>query len=143
VDDIHEIIKVVKIKPKAIMVYTSPAWKYKMQDIAGKLLAENKLEMSALMQQAMAVPEIKGQAKIAPVFAQKLINDLSKARGTKELVDEKERLDEMEYLKGTVNFLSNNFGCKVQVFSGDDSSVPDPGNKLKQAIPMRPAIYIE
>lgn len=143
VDDIQEIIKVIKIKPKAIMVYTSPAWKYDMQEIAGKLLAENKLEISALMQQAMAVPEIKAQAKAAPVFAQKLINELSKTRGVKEQVDEKERLDELEYLKGTINFLSNNFGCEVQVFSGDDSGIPDPGNKLKQAIPGRPAIYIE
>jgi leucyl-tRNA synthetase len=148
VDDINEIIKVIKIKPKKLMIYTSPAWKYKMEEIAKKLLVEKKLEMSALMQESMGEPEIKVQAKAAPGFAQKLINDLTRMGGgaveaaAKEL-EKPLKLDELEYLTNAKSFFENNFGCKVAVFSGDDSSAPDPGNKVKAAVPKRPALYIE
>jgi len=147
VNDIHEINKVVKIKLQKVIIYTSPAWKFKMRDIAHELVMEGKLEMSTLMQHAMAVQEIKAQAKVAPGFAQQLLKELQKHGGkSKETAEEVKgapKIDEMEYLSGTINFLKNNFGCDVQVFSADDKDAPDPGNKMKQAIPLRPAIYIE
>jgi leucyl-tRNA synthetase len=145
VDDINEINKVIKIKPKKIIIYTCPAWKYKMLDIAKKLLLEKKLEMGALMQQSMADADIKQQAKAAPGYAQKLITELQRAK-VETMGGEAEegaKIDELEYLTNTKKFFENNFGCEVSVFSADDSSAPDPGNKMKAAIPMRPAIYIE
>ena len=57
--------------------------------------------------------------------------------------EEGAKIDEFEYLTNTKKFFENNFGCEVSVFSGDDSSAPDPGNKMKVAVPMKPAIYIE
>ena len=52
-------------------------------------------------------------------------------------------LDETEYLTNAIGFLANQFGCEISVYSADDPSAPDPGNKLKAAMPGRPAIYIE
>jgi leucyl-tRNA synthetase len=146
-DDINEIIKVIKKKPENIIIYTAPAWKHQMRKLAVELLGEDKLEMSSLMQKAMAVPEIKPQGKAAPGVAQKLIAELGKVRGIKnqELKRENVRkeLDEYEYLTNASDFLQNIFGCNVKVYSSDDDSAPDPGNKMKAAMPGRPAIYIE
>ncbi len=143
VNDINEIIKVIKIKPKKIIIYTSPSWKHKMLTIANQLLSENKLEMSALMQESMAVPEIKQQAKTAPAYAQKLITELKRAELVETKDEPQQKINELEYLTTSKDFFENNYGCEVQIYSADDSSAPDPGNKIKQAIPMRPAIFIE
>jgi leucyl-tRNA synthetase len=140
VDDINEIIKVIKKKPEKILIYTCPAWKFKMREHAIKLLAENNLEMNTLMQTSMADPEIRPHGKAAPGIAQKLINELKKIRKPK---DEPIKLDELEYLTSTKGFLENNFGCEVLVYPADESGTPDPGNKMKAAMPGRPAIYIE
>jgi leucyl-tRNA synthetase len=146
-EDINEIIKVIKKKPGKIIIYTAPAWKQQLRHLAMELQAQGKLEMSALMQQAMAVPEIKGQAKAVPGVAQKFIVELGKIRGIKDKDKERQEigkeLDELEYLINARGFLENQFGCEMQVYSGDDSSAPDPGNKMKAAMPDRPAIYIE
>jgi leucyl-tRNA synthetase len=144
VDDVNEIIKVIKIKPSKMIIYTCPAWKYRMQEIAQKLSVEEKLEMSALMQQAMAEPAIKQQGKAAPQYAQKLITELTQsAKISTEKLAATEQLDEFKYLTAAKNFFENNFNCEVSIFSADDSAAPDSGNKRKQAIPMRPAIFIE
>lgn len=140
VDDINEIIKVIKKKPENIFIYTSPTWKYKMLEIAIDLNSKNNLEMNTLMQNSMAVPEIKQQAKVAPTVAQKLVNELKKMHKVDE---EPWRLNELEYLSTASGFLENNFGCKVQVYLADASDTPDPGSKMKAAMPGRPAIYIE
>lgn len=145
VDDINEIIKVIKIKPKKIIIYTCPSWKYKMLDIAKTLLFEKKLDMGTLMQQSMADADIKQQAKATPGYAQKLLTELQRTKVETAVGEAEEgaKIDEREYLTNTKKFFENNFGCEVSVFSADDSSAPDPGNKMKAAIPMRPAIYIE
>jgi leucyl-tRNA synthetase len=145
VDDINGIIKVVKIKPKKAIIYTSPGWKYKMYDLAVGLAGEGKLEMSALMQQAMVVPEIKQQAKLAPVYAQKLIGEFKHKKPQVKTMDEpgEIKFDEFEYLKTTKSFLESNFSCEVIIFSCDDPQAIDPGNKLKSALPNKPGIYIE
>jgi leucyl-tRNA synthetase len=148
-EDINEIIKVIKKKPGNVMIYTAPAWKKQLLELAVGLHAQgkDKLEMSALMQQAMAVPEIKQQSKAVPGVAQKLIGELGKMRGVKDKDKERhdiaKELNEHEYLTNARGFLENQFGCVVQVFTGEDSSAPDPGNKMKAAMPGRPAIYIE
>jgi leucyl-tRNA synthetase len=146
-DDINEIIKVIKKKPENIIIYTTPAWKQQMRELAVELMGENKLEMSSLMQKAMSIPEIKQQGKAAPGVAQKLIAELGKVRGIKDKEIEREEarkeLDELEYLTNARDFLQNTFDCNVQVYSGDDGSALDPGNKMKAAMPSRPAIYIE
>ncbi len=150
VDDVNEINKVIKIKPKKIIIYTSPGWKYEMLAIGKKLVVEKKLEMSALMRQCLAIPEIKQRSKSAPAYAQKLVTELRKLKINK-LIDSgvgkdgkpDEQINEFEYLTSAKRFLENNFGCEVLVFSGDDSSAIDPGNKMNRAVPMKPAIYIE
>jgi leucyl-tRNA synthetase len=146
-EDINEIIKVIKKKPEKVIIYTTPAWKGQLRELAEELHTQGKLEMSELMQQAMAVPEIKQQAKAVPGVAQKFIGEFSKMRGLKDKDKERQdiakELNEHEYLINARGFLENQFGCEVLVYSGDDSSAPDPGNKMKAAMPGRPAIYIE
>ena len=71
-NDIQEIVNVTKAKPKKITLYTTPAWKQEMLRLALGVVEGGKLDMGALMKQAMASPAIAPFKKDAPKYAQKL-----------------------------------------------------------------------
>jgi hypothetical protein len=52
-------------------------------------------------------------------------------------------LDEGEMLADARDFIASEYGCQVQVFSADDGARHDPQDKARQAVPLRPAIFIE
>ena len=72
-NDIQEIVNVTKAKPKIITLYTTPS--LEAGDAAagpGRTAQGGKLDMGALMKQAMASPAIAPFKKDAPKYAQKL-----------------------------------------------------------------------
>ncbi|MEM2793450.1 MAG: hypothetical protein QW511_02215, partial [Candidatus Methanomethylicia archaeon] len=55
----------------------------------------------------------------------------------------KNPIDEYKILSEACKFLEKEFGCEVRVYRADDAEKYDPQNKAEQAIPFRPAIYVE
>jgi leucyl-tRNA synthetase len=95
-----------------------------------------KLDMGALMKQAMATPAIAEHKKDAPKYAQKL------AKAAHSLSAEALGLDEFETLSREKAYLQTALGVPVEIYSADEAG-EDPKGKSKQAEPGRPAIYIE
>ena len=95
-----------------------------------------KLDMGALMKEAMASPAIAEHKKDAPKYAQKL------AKAAHSLSAEALGLDEFETLDTGEGIPAAALGVPVEVFSADEAG-EDPKGKSKQAEPGRPAIYIE
>jgi leucyl-tRNA synthetase len=135
-NDVQEIVNVTKAKPGKITLYTTPAWKQEMLRLAVEAAAGGKLDMSALMKQAMASPAIAEHKKDAPKFAQKL------AKAAHSLSAEALGLDEFETLTREKAYLAAAMGVPVEVYSADEAG-EDPKGKSRQAEPGRPAIYIE
>jgi leucyl-tRNA synthetase len=142
ISDINEILKVTGIKPQKIVLYTPPQWKYEMHEIALELARERKLQINDLMKAAMAKDEIRSHSKEASQFAKKLVEGL-KNRGTDELAQLGEDVDEKGYLTEAVDFLEVEYKCHVDIYSADDENSYDPQNKAKFAQPQRTAIYVE
>ena len=134
IDDISEIIKVTKIKPSRIYIYTSPRWKWEVAKKSHELHKEGKLDMSTLMKEIMKDEEMKKHSNI-PKYAQKLIKEIKK--GGKH-----PHIDEFEYIDNAKDFISQEFNAQVFVYKGDDDA-PDPGKRKELAEPLRPAIYVE
>ena len=135
-NDVQEILNVTKAKPTKITLYTTPAWKKEMLRLAVAAAQGGKLDMGALMKQAMAAPAISEHKKDAPKYAQKL------AKAAHSLSAEALGLDELETLNREKEYLAGALGVPVEVFSADEPGA-DPKGKSKQAEPGRPAIYIE
>ena len=141
-DDIAEILKVTKIKPKKICIYTSPAWKYSLFRKAIEISSKGKLNTGLIMKEVMSDPKIKLIAKEVSQFVSKLngevmrLNEIDKKR---YLVD----INEQEYLNKSIEYLKSLFTCEINIFSADDKELYDPSNKKRFAIPLRPAIFIE
>jgi leucyl-tRNA synthetase len=141
-DDIREILRITGIEPSTVRLFTAPAWKRAVHDLAAGMQAEGKLDMSGLMKAAMADPEVRGNSKLVPPFAQQLVTDIP--RTSPEVLERISALDdETAFLMENRDFIEREVGCTVQVASADDPELDDPANKARQAIPARVAIYVE
>jgi leucyl-tRNA synthetase len=141
-DDIAEILKVTKIKPKKICIYTSPSWKHEIFRKAIDLAAEKKLDVGIIMKEVMKDPELKSILKQVSQFVGKLpaeVMKLNESDKKRYLVDIKEN----EYLEKSKDYLKKLFSCNIEIYSADDKKIYDPTNKTRFAIPLRPAIFVE
>lgn len=142
-EDIKSIIKVTKIVPKKISVYTAAPWKVKAyQKILDKVISGD-VNISNLIRSLIADKETE-EIKKNPDFVKKTVNDLlSESEEEREsknkagLVDEGESLSELESL------IRDEFGVTVQIYAESDQNKYDPKNKAKSARPFKPAILIE
>ena len=53
------------------------------------------------------------------------------------------KFDEYETLSAAQKFMADELGIAVTVQSGDSANLRDPGKKAKDALPMKPAFFIE
>ena len=141
-DDIAEILKVTKIKPKKICIYASPNWKQTIYKKAIKLSEEGKFNMGTLMKEIMNDKEMKKIAKEASQFAGKLSKEVMKLNE-----NDKNRyqikIDEKDYLENAKDYFEKVFSCEIEIYNADDKNIYDPAKKNRFAVPLRPAIYIE
>lgn len=140
--DIEEIIRLIRIKPRRVILYTAASWKKTILNIAIMKKKENVLDMKNLMNTVMSEPAMRPFAKEIPKFAQKIITDVQgmelEFMNSLTEVD----FDEKKALQEAVDFLSGQIGCNIEIQSADEP-IHDPQGKSKQAVPMRPAIFIE
>ena len=141
-EDISEILKVTKITPNKIFIYTSPSWKQEIFRKAIDFSSENKLEMSIFMKEIMSNLSMKSNAKQVSQFAGKIFGEvkkLSEYDKNKYLAE----INEKDYLKSAEEYLRKLFSCEIKIFNVDDKDIYDPEGKTRFAIPLRPAIFIE
>lgn len=134
--DISEILIVTGIKPRRIIVYVAPRWKREIFEY----VLEKGGEVGEIIKWAMAKEDLRPYAKDIPQFVTKAVVDVKKAG------DESARMkgvDELNVLMDASQTLARRFGCSIEVHSADEKDVYDPQEKSKNAIPGRPAIFIE
>jgi leucyl-tRNA synthetase len=142
-EDIKNIIKVTKIIPKKITIYTPASWKVKAyQKILSKVV-EGEINIGNLIKSLIADKETE-EIKKDPDFVKKTVNDiLSESQEQREsknkigLIDGKKILSELDSL------VQAEFGISSQVFTESDQDKYDPKNKSRTARPYKPAILIE
>ena len=143
IDDIANILKVTKITPKKITIYTADSFKSKAYHAILEKVMEGQTNMGAIMKELIANPETM-DIKKNPDFVQKTIKDIlsepTEIRKTKieTKIDEKKLVsDEL------ISIAKQDFGAEVSVFAEDDSDIYDPKGKARHTRPFKPAILIE
>ncbi len=143
-DDIANIIKITKITPKKIAIYTADAFKSKAYHAILAKVMSGQTNMGGIMKDLIANPETS-DIKKNPDFVQKTIKDILsepvEIRNTKLKTGE---FDEKQLISSELISLAKvDFGADVQVFSEKDSDIYDPKGKACHARPFKPAILIE
>src|SRR6478736_6486437 len=125
IEDIKNIIKVTKITPKKITIYTPAQWKVKAYKKILSSIVTGEVNIGTLIKALIADKETE-DVKKDPDFVKKTVNDiLSESQEEREsknkigLVDEKKILSELDSL------VQAEFGITSQVFSESDQDKYD------------------
>ena len=144
IDDINNILKVTKISPKKITIYTAEQWKSKAYNSILKNVLDGQTNIGTIIKSLIANKETE-QIKKDPDFVKKTLNDilsepveLRKGRMNIGQIDEKQIIS-----SELSSLVKNDYDVELSVFSESDSEKYDPKNKAKAARPFKPAILIE
>lgn len=139
--DIREILKVTGITPHRIALFTAPEWKVRVHRLAHDLARHGPIPMNVLMNKVLAEPGMKERSKDVAAYAKRLVEDLRRA--TADPLDRIAGIDEFSMFRENIAFVSKELGVPVEVYRADDPARWDPATKADQAVPGRPAIYVE
>ena len=144
IDDINRILKVTKISPKKITIYTADKWKSKAYSLILKNVLDGETNIGTIIKSLIANKETE-QIKKDPDFVKKTVNDiLSESLEIRKGKMNVEQIDENKIISSELTSLvKNDYNVELSVFSESDSEKYDPKNKAKTARPFKPAILIE
>ena len=143
-DDVSNILKVTKITPKKITIYTADAFKVNAYHAILEKVMPGETNMGAIMKDLIANPQT-ADIKKNPEFVQKTIKDiLSEPTEIRKTKLETKEFDEKSLIANElISLAKSDFGVDVQVFLESDSGIYDPKGKANTARPFKPAILIE
>jgi leucyl-tRNA synthetase len=142
--DLQNIVKVTKITPSKIAIYTSAGWKAQVYKTILASILEGKTNFGEIMKQLIANPET-AKAKTEPKLVQKMMEDILSA----PLEARNRRLKlagfhEVAAIQDAASLLSAEINkAQIVVYSEEDTSRYDPKAKAKSARPFKPAVYME
>jgi len=140
-NDISNIIKVTKIVPKTITIYTADNWKSKAYHKILSGVNSGETNVGIFIKELISQKETENVKK-DPDFVKKTLKDIlsepTELRKTKMNAGE---VDESMLISNELSSLIEaDYGIKLQVFSENDSEKYDPKNKARMARPYKPAI---
>ena len=127
--DINEIKKIINTQPNKIHIYVAPHWKWEVFEIAKEI---GQPDIGVIMGKSIKENLHDNKKEIAD-FAKKIAREMNKINYVGEI-------DEYSILKDAQEFLSQEARAKIIVYK---EPTYDPEGKSGNAIPYKPAIYIE
>lgn len=142
--DLQSIIKVTKIAPKKIVIYTCSAWKVDAYRVVLSEIMKGKTNFGEIMKLLIANPQT-AKVKTDPNMVKKMMDDiLSTPVEARQRRLKLEAFDEMSAIKDASSLVSKEVNdAQIIIHSEDDSVKYDPKSKAKMARPFKPAIYME
>ncbi|MFB6470045.1 MAG: leucine--tRNA ligase [Vulcanisaeta sp. AZ3] len=135
IDDIQEILKVTKITPKTIHIYVGPPNDYyEIINEAAKMVSEGKT-MGEIIRAIIAKPEYRRIAdKVANLISRYIDGTIPRKVVRRDM--------ELMTFKELTAYIKYRVGVDIVI---QDALNPtyDPSNRAKNALPGRPAIYVE
>lgn len=142
-DDIKNIIKVTKMSPKKITIYTAATWKVKAYQKILSQVTSGDINIGTIIKSLIADSET-AEIKKDPDFVKKTVNDiLSESQDNRDSKNKVGIVDEVKALSELESLIKGEYGIELQVFSETDQAKYDPKNKARTARPYKPAILIE
>lgn len=127
--DINQIQNMVKGDVEKIHIYIAPDWKWELYEIADEV---GKPDIGRIMGMAIGANIHDDKKEIAAV-AKKIGREITKTRYIG-------KIDEKRILEDAIDYISEESGKEIIVHE-DDSY--DPENKARNAMPYKPAIFME
>ena len=147
ISDLQNILKVTKISPTKIIIYTSARWKQQIyQKILEYILLENKTNFGDIMKELVKDPEtakVKNDPKLIRNMIEDILSDPIEARNRRLKLTFFDEIFPLNDAKKLLSLESGNAQTEIIVHSEDEIQKYDPREKSKYSRPFKPAIYIE
>ena len=141
--DVQNIIKVTKIKPKTIFIYTATEWKWNIYRKILNAIIEGKTNFGEIMKLLVSDPSTD-RVKQSPDTVRRIIGDiLSDPLDSRHRKAKLTSLDESRIFDDAKSLFVKEFAVETVIYNEDDEEKIDPKNKAKMARPYKPALYIE
>jgi leucyl-tRNA synthetase len=142
--DIQNIVKVTKITPTKVVIYTTAAWKTQVYKAILANILEGRVNFGQIMKLLIANPET-AKVKSDPKMVQKMIEDILstplEARNRRLSLTE---FNEIITILDAQSLLSDEINkTQIAVYSEEDPAKYDPKMRAHAARPFKPAIYIQ
>jgi leucyl-tRNA synthetase len=143
-EDIKNILKVTKITPKKIVLYTADAWKIKAHQKIAREVVSGQTNIGAIIKGLISDKETENIKK-DPDFVKKTVNAiLAEPEEMRKLKAEIEPINEIQVIRSELSALvRKEFGVELEAFEESDPAKYDPKNKARMARPFKPALLIE
>ncbi|MEM3064751.1 MAG: leucine--tRNA ligase [Candidatus Nitrosotenuis sp.] len=143
-EDIRNILKVTKMTPQKIVLYTADAWKVKAYQKIARDVINGQTNIGTIIKELIANKDTENVKK-DPDFVKKTVNSiLAEPVELRKLKAERESISEIEIIKSELGpLIKKEFGVDVAAFEESDPAKYDPKNKAKTARPFKPALLIE
>jgi len=143
IKDIANILKITKIIPQKITIYTAESFKSKVYHAILEKVMAGQTNMGVVMKELISNPETQ-DVKKNPDFVQKTIKDILSESPQIRNTKLESRVDEKKFLTSELLEIGRKeFGVEIAVFSESGSDIYDPKGKARHARPFKPAILIE
>ena len=142
--DLQNIVKVTKMTPTKIVIYSSASWKTQVYKTILANILEGRINLGEIMKQLIANPET-ANAKTDSKLVQKMMEDiLSAPLGARSRRLKLTEFNEVIAMRDAQSLLSAEINkAQIVVYSEQDPTKYDPKSRAKSARPFKPAIYIE
>jgi len=135
-EDVRDIVDVTETDPDTVRVYVAADWKRTVLDE----VVETGPNVGAVMGSVMEHEELREKGDAVNDLVQDLVEDV-RERPDDE-VEVLSEVDEVAVYEDATDFLEREFDADVEVYR-EGGDVPDPADKARHAVPMRPAVHLE
>ena len=148
IQDIQNILKVTKMKPSHINIYTSASWKWKVYQKILELIVTNRNSSLSDVMKVLGDDSEISRARSDVKLIKKIMEDiLSITLERRSLKLNNKKLDERRIIEDAASLISSELGdenIEISVFSEDDENAKknDPQSKARLSRPFKPAIYL-
>jgi leucyl-tRNA synthetase len=146
--DIQKIMKVTKIRPNRIMIYTASNQKWILyKKILDKMNQQFTGNFGQLMKELVRDDEINDYAKSNTELVKKMMGDILSDSSESRLKKIQMRsFDEERALNDAINMIIKEIGqgdMRLEIISENNEQKFDPKKKSQFSRPFKPAIYLE
>ncbi len=138
-EDIEEIVKLVKTTPKKIHIYINADWKNELYRVAQEIFENEAVKIGKIMSAAKESKILSKYMKEIADEAKQMLRDPSIFR-----IEMLSAENQKKAIEGYREFISRSFvDAEVLVHIASDKEIYDPKNKAQKARPMRPALLLD
>ncbi len=143
-EDTQSILKAIKIQPRKVCYYVAADWKWTTYLQVLRSVQAGETDVGKITKVLMSDAELRGRGKEAVSHIKEAFQEVR--RLDPELMEIRlkcGKIDELATLQSCATLVEDEFGGEIQMFLEDDSEKYDPSARSGNALPYRPAIYVE